>query len=444
MQLILILTPSFYLNEVYMAPGLGYAQRARQQISATYTYGQPVSEQPGPSRPAPPARPTLPSRRPRLPLNDSESSDEEDLFDWMKGVWDDEWGDEEPPERCENCGKKSLDGRCVACESVLFSSGPMSRRLRAGGVWSLRLQDGSSGAACFAVEDGMLESMVTLPSDVKARQGDEVDAEGHRLRVFESRLPEPKEISDGPLTLQLRAMWGSFAGGTLTLEVQDSGLLKGSLVQPAFASLANSRGRKPRRRLPSWYFTGYSVTQGCEYAVPSRRCPAQRWAQLGAPLHSAERVEAAEEARAAAEGAARDERRRRAGFPFEFEVEVDRTTGEAYVAGTRGVDVVTEEVDFDSGDEAQFRRLMGEGGDAGAAAEEAEGADFTGRPGFRCALCRRRSEQVGVEAGFDYSHRICGLCVTLDERAPGGLSRKPREQAAVEGGGPLDGQCTVS
>ena len=143
-------TPSFYLNEVYMAPGLGYAQRARQQISATYTYGQPVSEQPGPSRPAPPARPTLPSRRPRLPLNDSESSDEEDLFDWMKGVWDDEWGDEEPPERCENCGKKSLDGRCVACESVLFSSGPMSRRLRAGGVWSLRLQDGSSGAACFA------------------------------------------------------------------------------------------------------------------------------------------------------------------------------------------------------------------------------------------------------------------------------------------------------
>ena len=28
---------------------------------------------------------------------------------------------------------------------------------------------------------------------MKARQGDEVATEGHRLRVFESRLPEPKE-----------------------------------------------------------------------------------------------------------------------------------------------------------------------------------------------------------------------------------------------------------
>ena len=352
----------------------------------------------------------------------------------MKGIWDDEWDDEEL-ERCENCGKKSVDGRCVACESVLFSSGALSRRLRAGGVWSLRLQDGSSGAACFGVEDGMLEAIVTLPSDVRARQGDDVDAEGHRLRVFECRIPEPKHVSDGPLTLRVRALWGSFAGGTLTLEVQDSGLLKGSLVQPAYASLANSGGRKPRRRLPSWYFTGYSLTQGCPVSVPSCRCPVERWSQLGAPLHSAEQVEAAEEARAAAEAASRDERRRRAGFPFEFEVEVDHATGEAYVAGTRGVDVVTEEVDFDSGDEAKFRSLMGE---ASEAAEEVEGADFTGRPGFRCALCRRRSEHVGIDAGFDYKHRICGLCVTLDEKKPG-------EQAAVdEGGGPLDGQCTVS
>lgn len=53
----------------------------------------------------------------------------------------------------------------------------------------------------------------------------------------------------------MRALWHSFAGAILTLELEESGLLKGRLLQPAL--LANSGGHKPSRRLPSWHFTGY-------------------------------------------------------------------------------------------------------------------------------------------------------------------------------------------
>ena len=43
-----------------------------------------------------------------------------------------------------------------------------------------------------------------------------------------------------------------------------------------------------------------------------------------------------------------------------------------------------------------------------------QGGDWSGRPGFRCEICGRRSENVGPRRGFDYRLCVCGGCTELD------------------------------
>ena len=126
-------------------------------------------------------------------------------------------------------------------------------------------------AACFDIERGELEAWLGFPTSVPPAVGEDTDGDGHRLETWEGTA-QPVPSTTGQLRLRLHAAWGGFAGAELTVEVLETGLLKGQLLQPAFASLANSGGRKPRRRLPSYYFTGYSRTQGCECFEPSRQC----------------------------------------------------------------------------------------------------------------------------------------------------------------------------
>lgn len=42
------------------------------------------------------------------------------------------------------------------------------------------------------------------------------------------------------------------------------------------------------------------------------------------------------------------------------------------------------------------------------------GGDWSGRPGHRCEMCGRRSENVGPRRGFSYADNMCGGCTELD------------------------------
>ena len=43
----------------------------------------------------------------------------------------------------------------------------------------------------------------------------------------------------------------------------------------------------------------------------------------------------------------------------------------------------------------------------------AGGGDWSGRPGFRCEICGRRSENVGPRRGFNYEESYCGGCCEM-------------------------------
>ena len=45
--------------------------------------------------------------------------------------------------------------------------------------------------------------------------------------------------------------------------------------------------------------------------------------------------------------------------------------------------------------------------------EGGSGGDWSGRPGSRCEICGRRSENVGPRRGFDYANDVCGGCIEL-------------------------------
>jgi len=42
--------------------------------------------------------------------------------------------------------------------------------------------------------------------------------------------------------------------------------------------------------------------------------------------------------------------------------------------------------------------------------DDEEEYDWSGRPGYRCNICSRRSENVGPRRGFDYENSVCGGC----------------------------------
>jgi len=41
------------------------------------------------------------------------------------------------------------------------------------------------------------------------------------------------------------------------------------------------------------------------------------------------------------------------------------------------------------------------------------GGDWSGRPGHRCEVCNRSSENVGPRRGFDYANDVCGGCCEI-------------------------------
>lgn len=41
------------------------------------------------------------------------------------------------------------------------------------------------------------------------------------------------------------------------------------------------------------------------------------------------------------------------------------------------------------------------------------GGDWSGKPGHRCDVCNRRSENVGPRRGFDYANDVCGGCCDI-------------------------------
>ena len=70
----------------------------------------------------------------------------------------------------------------------------------------------------------------------------------------------------------------------------------------------------------------------------------------------------------------------------------------------------------EAGDEEEEGEENLEGLSLSAESEEAEEEsdwDYSGRPGFRCEICGRRSENVGPRRGFDYTVSYCGGCACL-------------------------------
>lgn len=79
--------------------------------------------------------------------------------------------------------------------------------------------------------------------------------------------------------------------------------------------------------------------------------------------------------------------------------------------------------------------MTGRGGSSGGGEDEDEvpGADWSGRAGFRCEVCNRRSENVGPRRGFDYRDSVCGGCVELDEMSAEDAARPVPPEKQIYG-----------
>ena len=237
-------------------------------------------------------------------------------------------------------------------------------------------------------------------------------------------IPAPDDVSL-PLcigmTINEYAHPGGPAKGLLIIDkITESGLVRGALVRPAYQSSIQAPAGEPgagdtRKPLRSVFFTGYPKALGYEYdAIWRREDPEDtpvlepskqvfvsphfdHFAKKGLfackrngewikPLSNA----LYDEPTALAEEAAR--------FAQELQM---RKGHRAKCAG------VSNLPDMDSGDERDWN--------ADIPPFELGGADYSGRPGSRCRICNRSSENVGGRRGFDYRDRICGGCCELDE-----------------------------
>ena len=230
------------------------------------------------------------------------------------------------------------------------------------------------------------------------------------LIVLKCALPEARaggasvSLKLAGLNVEVREGYHAvkMSGGSLTMAITTDGLLKGEQVLPAWKSLTESSGKMPRTREKSHFFTGYPITLGhTGDALTKLGAAAERF-------HDAAAVVAAEEDRAAAEAALRDERRRKVNLPFEFETGYD----EYEVVCPENTHQGDWDYGFDSGDEEKFAKITGT---AGAGQGDVPGADWSGRPGYTCECCGRRSENVGPRRGFDYKDSFCGGCGDLSE-----------------------------
>ena len=327
--------------------------------------------------------------------------------------------------------------KCDHCAAALLQAGkPTKERLHASDRWHLRMHDGGSATGSFTLRKGQLSVWVGIPAS-----GDPRAAEYDTLITWHGEV-QPDDTTGEIVIAMRRHHGGGRKPAMLTAEVTADGLLKGQMVQPAFASLTGSGGRRPRKSLPSYFFTGYPVCLGygtvrladgtaggpsghtqvseqhASWVTVSNKNGKWGDAFCGEPVapltdrpHERAAVEAAEKARAETEEAARDELRTRAGLPFEFEVRQSSWDGVPVGVDPGDPAYKVTPPDFDSGDEAHYKRSCGEDDET-----EASGADYSGRGGgFRCRICNRRSENVGPRRGFDYRISMCGGCGELDE-----------------------------
>ena len=77
--------------------------------------------------------------------------------------------------------------------------------------------------------------------------------------------------------------------------------------------------------------------------------------------------------------------------------------------GAHGSTTVNKRMRSDSYDMPQDLLLIIRGDEV----DTGSNADWSGRSGYRCEICGRRSENVGPRRGFDYRASVCGGCTDL-------------------------------
>lgn len=317
---------------------------------------------------------------------------------------DEESDEDRQPGKCEGCRTKcARDHSCPRCLAVLRDpSRPLLERIVAGGCFLPVIRAFPPGSkpeiGHLSFESRKKGVYVwALVAEPDTREGWLM----RRERSWDGLLTAEAVRDNTEITVKLKPVnHVAEKNATLHLELKDDGRLKGELLPPAYNGL-NQSGGKSRVRVRPVYFTAWCG------ALPRETLRGHR--EEGTDeLHTAEEVERAEEERADAEADARDERRAALQLPTSFDVEYDGFGG-ARMVGQDGKYLS----DFDSGDEERFAMLTGQ-------TKERKGADWSGRGGYRCDVCGRRSENVGPRRGFDYSISMCGGCTELSEPEDGG------------------------
>ncbi len=206
----------------------------------------------------------------------------------------------------------------------------------------------------------------------------------------------------------------------IKLEINEYGVIKGELVRPAYLSLVLSGGKLPRTPQSSYFFTAYPLNHiGCRYDMKSKwaiffslpegfmeKLPADlierifSFFQPQDTLHDRQTIINAEKERAANELRRRNDFRTNNNLPFSIdEDDIDFSEWDGSIMRWPH---------YDSCDEEHNRKVSGE-----PDMTQLLGKDCSGKPGYRCGMCNRRSENVGPRRGFCYRHSQCGGCFDL-------------------------------
>lgn len=356
-------------------------------------------------------------------------------------------------EKCDGCKKKLVGAWCTPCaKKLLDPSLPLSERLASSGRGFQLMAGGRQGLLTFYLE-GRGGSGCSLEARLYVMYPEEKEHEGgyglgfhqwkgsipikktqdakRKAGATDQKLPAFKklkndevmgELQPAKVQLELRSHPPHLAnkGETLTVELTPEGLIKGHFLRPAYRSLLKSKGKLPREKLDSYYFTGYPESLGYSQRQVSDGVYRDTYRgkdvqQRTDTLHDTREVEEAERQRAKNEEEARNAVRKKAGLPFEFKVDYD-DYGDARINAY-------EPANFDSGDEKAYRRdYLGEDD-----MDELAGADWSGRPGQQCRCCGRRSDNVGPRRGFCYRTSYCGGCTDLPKMNEEEAERKNLE-----------------
>ena len=217
----------------------------------------------------------------------------------------------------------------------------------------------------------------------------------------------------------------------------DAGLLRGCLLRPAYQSSMHpwAKGGGTRTSLCSVFFTAYPKALGYEVErlwtdttspVPSEK---QKFVSSNFPhisdrgmymgfqrngewieplvnaLHDETKLITGENQRFAHELKMR--KRHRALLTGGTSTNGTEEDDDHHTSRHRFDDDDDDDDWIDSGDERNFNDEI--------PPYLPQGADYSGRPGYRCQMCNRRSEFVGHRRGFDYCDRICGGCCDLEQ-----------------------------